>query len=77
MKLGLTSTEHISKNQKKNIPYLVCIGDSIFKLGMDSKNLRRKHLIYDLNKLNKMPFFLFEGTAHKQRQHHLRKKSFL
>ena len=48
MKLSLIYTEYIFKNKnRKTKPNLVCKGISIFKLGMDSKNLSRKHLIYD------------------------------
>ena len=35
----------------KQKPNLVCKGISIFKLGMDSKKLSRKHLIYDFEQV--------------------------
>ena len=33
--------------KQKQKPNVVCMGTSIFRLGTDSKKLKRKHLIYD------------------------------
>lgn len=61
------------QKQKSNFVFMV---SSVFKLGMDSEKLRRKHLIYDFSKLNGTLFLLFEDTAYKPKIASSERKNF-